>query len=512
MSRFRARAGIVFSLVALLVAVGITAWGEATLYVIDSGTLKDDQADIFFGGTFLGRSEPAGTTFLLGNLLPGTVLLEILHQIDDEPPGTYTWILSGGGLFAYDDAAQVQPAQQKTIDVLANDLRSDVGTGATPDLAVGQTYTVPIQVSSVTGGITITAITSAPLKGAAQISPGGGSVIYTAASDKCGTDTFSYRISGGGLEDTATVTVTIPDLLPRANPDARKATVDEPLLIDVLDNDGVAGDAPLTIIAASNPTYGSVTIVGDQIRYVSSVAVDGSDRFTYTVAALCGATATADVSVRVNGVPSANAGGPYRGFTGDVVEFDARFSIDANFQDTLQYRWDLNSDGKWNTDWLSQPTYEVAYDRPFRGQVTLEVRDVYLGIPNGTSNVATAFILIEPKPSQIAVSVYVDLNGNGEFDDEDVGLPGVSLLLDAGLEVFTEEDGTAIIGDVKPGAHTISISGDGVTYLQERGFFLSEEALANVEIESGEWVALFFSPEAQGFLEVDLGAEADDAE
>ena len=192
---------------------------------------------------------------------------------------------------------------------------------------------------------------------------------------------------------------------------------------------------------------------------------------------------------------------------GEPVLLDARFSIDPNIEDTLQYRWDTNGDEEWDTEWLSSARVEYTYERPYRGRLTVEVRDLYLGQPNGTTDQASAFALIESRPTQIAVSVYVDVNGNGEFDEEDVGLPGVSLLFDDELELLTEQDGTAILDDAAPGIHTIRISEEGIAYLQERGFFLSEEGLATVELMSGEWVALFFSPEARGVLEVDLGAK-----
>jgi hypothetical protein len=92
---------------------------------------------------------------------------------------------------------------------------------------------------------------------------------------------------------------------------------------------------------------------------------------------------------------------------------------------------------------------------------------------------------------------------------DDVGLPGVPLLLDGTIELETADDGVALFDEVSAGGHTITIAEEGIAMLAELGFRMPEGAEEVVEIESGGWVALFFRPEAVGFVEVDLGPEDD---
>lgn len=341
-----------------------------------------------------------------------------------------------------------------------------------------------------------------------------GSFSFTPDADYHGTDTMTFEVCDPSSAcDAGTFTFTVSSIndAPIAVDDSVDVARDGSALIAVLTNDTDADGDPLQVVRVMPPLHGWAEIVGNQVKYVPSIGYYGSDTITYLIEDSHGGATSAQIHINVlNAPPRADAGGVYSGLVGEPVLLDARFSTDPNIEDTLQYRWDTNGDGEWDTEWLRTATIEYTYERPYRGPIAVEVRDLYLGTPIGATDTASTFALIEPKPTQIAVSVYVDLNENGEFDEEDVGLPGVSLLLDDDLEMLTEADGTAILNDAAPGTHTIRISEDGIAFLQERGFFLSEEALASVELESGEWVALFFSPEARGFLEVDLGAEDDE--
>jgi uncharacterized repeat protein (TIGR01451 family) len=311
--------------------------------------------------------------------------------------------------------------------------------------------------------------------------------------------------------NSSTIALTVVDATLSASNDASTILQGDTIQLDVVANDAhpCYPENQLTLSIVTPPSHGQAQVVVGGIEYTAESDHVGADALRYEITDPCGGSAQATVEftvLRHNQPPRADADGAYLGTVGDSILLDARFSTDPDIQDTLQYRWDINNDGKWDTDWLTTVTHEFVFDRPYRGMITVEVRDLYLGTPHGTSAQATSFASIKPKPTQIAVSVYVDLNGNGEFDEEDVGLPGVSLLLDGSLELFTGDDGTILVEDVAPGVHIVRISDAGIAYLQQRGFYLPEEALASVELQAGDWVALFFSPEARGFLEVDLGA------
>jgi hypothetical protein len=349
---------------------------------------------------------------------------------------------------------------------------------------------------------------------ASQIS--GGNLTYHPLPGESGTpyDTFRFEVHDGTEYSPSdyqmTINVSPVNDPPIAVDDTASTLRGASVLIPVLANDSDPDGGALELVSVTSASDGRAEIAGDEIRYSPDLFYIGSDTFAYTVRDATSLTASATVTVDVedpNHPPTADANGLYSGLVGDPILLDARFSHDSDVTDILQYRWDTNADGIWDTDWLNAATYEAVFDRPYRGLIYVEVRDLYLGRPNRTSDQASAFALIEPRPTQLAISVYVDLNADGEFNEGDVGLPGVSLLLDGEVELFTEADGTAIRDDVAPGTHTIQISEAGIAYLETYGFFLTEDTLASIELRAGEWVALFFTPEARGFLEVDLGAD-----
>ncbi len=78
--------------------------------------------------------------------------------------------------------------------------------------------------------------------------------------------------------------------------------------------------------------------------------------------------------VNLHHPPVANANGPYMGAEGSSITFDASQSYDAN-KDILQYRWDFNNDGAWDTEWLTTSTANYTWTDDYTGSVKLEVSD-----------------------------------------------------------------------------------------------------------------------------------------
>jgi parallel beta-helix repeat protein len=76
----------------------------------------------------------------------------------------------------------------------------------------------------------------------------------------------------------------------------------------------------------------------------------------------------------INHPPIADAGGPYIDGEGFPITFDASGSYDSDW-DNLQYRWDFDNDGVWDTSWLGSPKYSDTWGNDTSSTVVVEVSD-----------------------------------------------------------------------------------------------------------------------------------------
>ncbi|MEB8431619.1 Ig-like domain-containing protein [Cocleimonas sp. KMM 6892] len=148
---------------------------------------------------------------------------------------------------------------------------------------------------------TIKRIVSGPSNGTAEIV--GGQIKYTPETGFVGTDSFTYEVKdAAGNTAIATVTVTVleTDKSVDAKNDVRTTDLNTPLTIDVLSNDD--DDAELVPGSLSTPTKGgTVSIVGDEIKYTPATGFIGVETFTYQVKDAAGNTDIATVTVTVEG-------------------------------------------------------------------------------------------------------------------------------------------------------------------------------------------------------------------
>ena len=94
----------------------------------------------------------------------------------------------------------------------------------------------------------------------------------------------------------------------------------------------------------------------------------------------------------INQSPIANAAGPYEAMVGELLTFDGSASYDPEGR-SLFYRWDIDDDGTWDTDWSSAPTLSgEAYGATYKGSLRLEVTDGWI------SAIDTADVTIVPEP------------------------------------------------------------------------------------------------------------------
>jgi len=148
--------------------------------------------------------------------------------------------------------------------------------------------------------LTVTAVTQ-PSNGTAVIESN--NVRYTPAANFTGVNTFGYTISDGqGHTASATVTVTVTAPVnnpPIANADNAAAAQGQSILIPVLANDSDPDGDPLTIVSVTQPSKGSVSIMGSQVQFVAPNPWRGNGHtsFIYTISDGRGGMASATVMV-----------------------------------------------------------------------------------------------------------------------------------------------------------------------------------------------------------------------
>lgn len=119
--------------------------------------------------------------------------------------------------------------------------------------------------------------------------------------------------------------------------------------------------------------------------------------------------------------PVADAGGPYVEYEGSAIEFDASNSSCPKGS-ALEYRWDFENDGTWDTNWSSEPTATYTYFDDFVGEVAVEARrpfndteDVVHDYSNGfftwvhhNWSLAQSFTPEESSLSKVSLTIAVD--------------------------------------------------------------------------------------------------------
>jgi len=106
-----------------------------------------------------------------------------------------------------------------------------------------------------------------------------------------------------------------------------------------------------------------------------------------------------------NHPPVADANGPYSAYEGDTVVFDGTASYDPE-GDPLEFRWDFDDDGVWDTTWSSSPYATYTWGDDYTGNVTLEVRDL-LGLKGEDTTTVT---VDNVAPTINEVKAYIKVN------------------------------------------------------------------------------------------------------
>jgi PKD repeat protein len=127
-------------------------------------------------------------------------------------------------------------------------------------------------------------------------------------------------------------------------------------------------------------------VIGDNVIEVRASDVNGNEVII---------DRTVIRTTPANTAPTAVLGGPYSGIEGTAVTFDASGSSDLD-GDILQYRWDFDSDGTWDTDFSTESTVSHTWNDDHSGTLIVEVYDGAL------SSTATADVTVINAPPEIS--------------------------------------------------------------------------------------------------------------
>ncbi|MEQ8677656.1 MAG: tandem-95 repeat protein [Aggregatilineales bacterium] len=279
-----------------LSVTGTTTPTNGMVTINPDNTITYTPDNDFFGSDSFDYTISDGT-----NSDTATVTVNVNEVIDPNTPPV-----------ANDDSATTDENQAVTIDVLINDTDAD-----------GDTL-------SVTG-------TTTPTNGSVIINPDN-TLTYTPDTDFFGTDSFDYTLSDGNDTNTATVTVTVNEVIAPNNPPVAtddSATTDEnqAVTIAVLTNDSDADGDTLSVTGTTSPGNGSVSINPDNtLTYTPDTDFFGTDSFDYTISD-GEDTDSATVTVTVNEVIALNTP-PVANDDSAVTDENQAVTIDVLTNDT----------------------------------------------------------------------------------------------------------------------------------------------------------------------------------
>ena len=224
---------------------------------------------------------------------------------------------------------------------------------------------------------------------------------------------YAYAIDNDGNENwTENRTIAIdntPPTISGISPASGSSTTDTTPTISATFSDPISGinrsSINLTIDGSQiqNPTntstsisyttstlsYSSHTVRLSVADYAGNI---GYNNWSFTVTQYTGGGSPP--STPTNIVPVADAGGPYTGYVNSSVIFDGSNSNDSDGA-IVGYRWDFESDGTYDTDYLSSTSIAHNYSSIGEYTVTLEVKD-----DGGATDTDTATVTITEIPQE----------------------------------------------------------------------------------------------------------------
>ncbi len=271
--------------------------------VADSATVAEDgTATIAVAANDTDPENSALTLTAVTQGAHGTVTILTGNQVRYQPAANY----SGPDTFTYTIRDPGNLTSVGTVNVTVtpvNDPPVAVADSAATNEDTPATVSVLTNDTDVDGDtLTVSAVTQSAN---GSVTTNGATVTFTPAANWSGVATFTYTARDtGGLESTATVTVTVNPVNdpPVAATDGAATNEDTPATVSVLTNDTDVDGDTLTVSAVTQSANGSVTTNGATVTFTPAANWSGVATFTYTARDTGGLESTASASVTVNPV------------------------------------------------------------------------------------------------------------------------------------------------------------------------------------------------------------------
>ena len=230
--------------------------------------------------TFAIQSQPAHGTVSLVDASTGSVIYTPTPGYAGTDTINYTvanavWTTSGSVSITINDVVPVVSSTQAVSTIL------------------GTPISITLDGTDLGGQALTFAISSQPLHGTVSlVDASTGSVIYTPTSGYAGTDTINYTVTNSAGVVSASVTLSIADLVPIVTPQATMIPVNSSNNPITLHGTDPAGKA-LTFAIASQPLHGTASLVDastGSVIYTPTPGYAGTDTINYTVTNAIGST------------------------------------------------------------------------------------------------------------------------------------------------------------------------------------------------------------------------------
>ena len=293
-----------------------------------------------------------------------------------------------------------------------------------------------------------------------------GTFTYTPDAEFSGTDSFTYQTTDAdGATETAEVTINVAAVndAPIAENDNTTVAEDNPVTINVLDNDNDPETETLSVTIVAQPVNGTVTVNPDgSVTYQPNGDFNGTDTFEYEICDPSGACDTAVVTVLVTPVDDVPVANDDEFFTNEDTPVMGSVANNDVEPDGDSLTFNLTSPPAEGTiSFNDDGTFTYIPPENFNGPVTFEYEACD---SNGQCDVATATInVVSVNDGPLAVddaattdedtTVTVDLLANDLDIEEDTLavieingvsiLPGETMSLPSGAKVTLQLNGTA---------------------------------------------------------------------